>query len=144
MKGSFLIFFITFVVSGCASLIGTETKFYHWQSNDIYQGKGGAVELYEGTEFWASGEPSRRYKVIGLIDQKLSEDSMDKAIFGDFNKRQLTELVKEHGGDGVIIVSKNNYVSGATAQAPINQYAPAQVSVNYSSASRYAVFKYVD
>ena len=89
---------MTILASGCATIIGTETSFTPWRGEQLYKGSGGAVEVIDGVEFWKAGEPERPYKVVGLISQRKSDDALDKMLFGEFNRKQVTELVKANNG----------------------------------------------
>ena len=134
---------IAILASGCATIIGTETSFTPWRGEQLYKGNGGAVEEVDGVEFWKFGEPERPYKVIGLIAQKKSDDTLDKMLFDEFNIKQVIELVKENNGDGVVTVKSERFVSGYTTQMPINQYGSTTTSPEYAKASILAVFRYV-
>lgn len=134
---------MTILASGCATIIGTETSFTPWRGEQLYKGSGGAVEVIDGVEFWKAGEPERPYKVVGLISQRKSDDALDKMLFGEFNRKQVTELVKANNGDGVVTVKSQRFVSGYTTQMPVNQYGSATTSPDYAEASVLAVFRYV-
>jgi len=105
---------------------------------------GGAVEVVNGVEIWEHGEPNKPYKVIGLITQSKSEDSVNKLLFGSYSQKQVTDIVLREKGDGVVIVSSKKFVSGYTTHMPMNQYDTARTSADYSKASVLAVFQYID
>lgn len=129
--------------SGCASITGTETSYKPWVGDDVYQGKGGAVEVVNGVEIWEHGEPNKPYKVIGLITQSKSDDSVNQLLFGKYSQQQITDIVTKEGGDGVVVMSSKQFVSGYTTQMPMNQFDVARTSPDYSTASVLAVFRYV-
>jgi hypothetical protein len=134
---------MTILVSGCATIIGTETSFTPWRGEQLYKGSGGAVEVVDGVEFWKAGEPERPYKVVGLISQRKSDGTLDKMLFGEFNRKQVADLIKANNGDGVVTVKSQRFVSGYTTQMPVNQYGSANTSPDYAEASVLAVFRYV-
>lgn len=134
---------MTIVASGCATIIGTETSFIPWRGEQLYKGTGGAVEVVDGIEFWKAGEPGRPYKIVGIISQSKSDDTLNKMLFGEYNRKQVTELVKANNGDGVVTVKSQRFVSGYTTQMPVNQYGSATTSPEYAEASILAVFRYV-
>jgi hypothetical protein len=134
---------IAILASGCAAVIGTETSFTPWRGEQLFKGTGGAVEVIDGVEFWKAGEPDRQYKVVGLISQRKSDDTLDKMLFGEFNRKQVSDLVKANNGDGVVTLKSQRFVSGYSTQMPINQYGSANTSPEYAEASVLAVFRYV-
>lgn len=131
------------ILSGCATVIGTETSFTPWRGEQQFKGTGGAVEEIDGVEFWKAGDPERSYEVIGLITQRKSDDTLNKIMFDEFNRQQVVELVKKNNGDGVVTLKSERFVSGYTTTMPINQYGSATTSPDYAKASVLAVFRYV-
>lgn len=131
------------IFSGCAAVTGTETTYKSWRGDDIYQGKGGAVEVVNGVEIWEHGEPNKPYKVIGLITQSKSDDSVNKLLFGSYSQKQITDIVLREGGDGVVIMANKRFVSGYETHMPVNEYGSVRTSPDYSTASVLAVFQYV-
>lgn len=130
-------------MSGCATVIGTSTEFKAWRGDYIYQGKGGAVEVHNGVEFWEHGEPNKAYKVIGLVAQTKKSSLGHEMLFGDFNRGKIVKIVLREKGDGVVLMRSQNYVSGYSTNMPGNQYGSATTTAEYSEASVLAVFKYV-
>lgn len=128
-----------FILSGCATVIGTDTSFKAWRGDQTFKGKGGTLEVFEGVEFWGSGEPPKEYEVIGVISQQKSDGTLDDLMFGKFNRQQIIDIVRREGGDGVVEVKNDRFVSGYTT----NQYSPVAVSPEYSTSSVMAVFRYV-
>lgn len=141
--GKAVLITIAILGSGCAAVIGTETSFTPWRGEQLFKGAGGAVEIIDGVEFWKAGEPERHYKVVGLISQRKSDDTLDKMLFGEFNRKQVVDLVKANNGDGVVTIKSQRFVSGYSTQMPINQYGSATTSPEYAEASVLAVFQYV-
>jgi len=130
-------------VSACATVIGTSTEFKAWRGDEVYKGKGGAVEIHDGVEFWEHGEPNKPYKVIGLVSQTKKASLGHEMLFGDFNQREIIEIVHRENGDGVVALKSHRFVSGYSTQLPVNEYGSAHTSAEYSEASVLAVFKYV-
>jgi hypothetical protein len=88
--------------SGCASITGTETSYKSWVGDDVYQGKGGAVEVVNGVEIWEHGEPNKPYKVIGLITQSKSDDSVNQLIFGKADSIRKCNSPVRNGGQAAV------------------------------------------
>lgn len=137
----FSVVMVSFI--GCAAVTGTQTSFKAWSGDKIYKGEGGAFEVVNGVEFWEHGEPNRPYKIVGIITQSKSEDSVNKLLFGSYSQKQITEIVRHENGDGVVVASSKRFVSGYTTHMPMNEYDTARTSADYSKASVLAVFRYV-
>jgi len=144
MLNKFTIIITFIVLSGCAILIDTKTEYKEWRGNKIYQGKGGAVETVQNLEFWEHGEPNKPYKIIGVITQSKKTGTSNEFLFGNFNQGEIIEIIQNNNGDGVITLSNQKYISGYSTSAPINEYAPATTSAEYSNKSILSVFKYVN
>lgn len=130
---------VAIVVSGCATVIGTETSFKAWRGDQTFKGKGGTLETFEGVEFWGSGEPPEEYEVVGIISQNKSDGTLDDLMFGEFNRRQIIDIVKREGGDGVVELKSGRFVSGYR----VNEYSPVPVAPEYSKSTVMAVFRYI-
>lgn len=102
-------------VLGCATIVGTDTTFAPWKGKQTYfdGSSGGAVEIFEGVEFWTVGTPDRPIKAIGVITQNKAEDrdTVNRLLFGDFNKREISKLVKAYKGDGVVMLTEKDNVT---------------------------------
>ena len=77
-------------------------KLIEYRGPDVYEGKGGTVETVGGIDFWTTGTPNRKFKVLGYIEYTL----------GNIGRKFVISKVKEVGGDGVIIVDKETRASG--------------------------------
>ena len=65
----------------------------------ILQGTGGALDVFEGVEFWVKGAPNKPYQVIGYIDGEFDDEWPAE----DSLRSQISAKVKEIGGDGVVL-----------------------------------------
>jgi len=141
LNAYFMAFLMT-MFSGCATVIGTRTSFVSWQGDKLYVGEGGAVEVIDGIEFWSHGEPSKTYKVVGIINQTKSDDAFDNLLFGKFNRNQVIELVKTNNGDGVVLLDSGRFISGYSTTIPKINSGTVSTSPEYSNTSVLAVFRY--
>lgn len=99
------------IIVGCSTIIGTETTFMPWRGNKVFKGNGGGLDVVNGVEFWIHGEPERPYKIIGLITHRRSDETLDKLLFAEFNRKQIIEFVKKEGGNGVVTVKRERFVT---------------------------------
>ena len=58
------LFAAALLLCGCSSL-----KFTAYQVSGVFQGKGGIEREVDGVDFWEDGEPGRKYKILGLIEE---------------------------------------------------------------------------
>ncbi|MGY4531476.1 hypothetical protein ACVW0Y_000586 [Pseudomonas sp. TE3786] len=87
----------TALLSGCA--LYASTTFQPYETKDgTYVGRGGARETIDGIDFWSSGEPPRKYKVIGVITDK----RVNNPITMDGLKGAVASKAREAGGNAVI------------------------------------------
>src|SRR5712692_1940434 len=63
---AFLAVLMFSVVVGCAT---TEYKPYE-AKNNVFEGKGGTKVIVDGMELWDNGDPPRKFKVLGIIDDQ--------------------------------------------------------------------------
>jgi hypothetical protein len=78
------------------------TTFTEYRGQGIVEGKGGSVRKVGGIEFWADGEPDRKYQVIGVID-----DSRGDSLMGGDAAKEIAKVAQEHGGDAVVLGSSS-------------------------------------
>ena len=51
------------LITSCSS-----TTFTEYRGASIVQGKGGTLRVVDGVDFWENGDPNRKYKILGVID----------------------------------------------------------------------------
>ena len=147
MKASlaFLAVLVCSLVAGCAT---TEYKTYEAKDN-IFEGKGGTKAVVEGMEFWDNGQPPRKFKVLGIID--------DQRPGGIIPMSQLrTDIVakaREVGGDDVIQLGNQSEIAGYYSSGSASAYSYGSSATAYGSSTtmpvrrnvaKFAVIKYVD
>jgi hypothetical protein len=109
-------FVVMVLLCGCSS-----TKFTEYDEAKVVQGAGGTVHDVDGIDFWESGSPARKYKILGVINQsrgarvplgRLTRIFSDNGNSDD-KDAALAKVAHEHGGDAVIFVSKDQEQSDA-------------------------------
>ena len=101
--------------SGCAT-----TTFTEYRGPSIAQGSGGTVRTVDGIDFWENGNPNRKFKILGVIDDqrgdgRFSRSSRDKA---------LASMTKSKGGTEIILMGSRNRLTG------MDKYGDAYYSVS--------------
>jgi hypothetical protein len=139
-----VLFVLTALLSGCAS---TDYKVYEGR-NTVFEGEGGTRTTINGIDFWENGEPPRKFKLMGIIEDERPGGIIPMArLKGDIAKK-----AKEQGADAVIILGRGSkvrgYVTNASATTTLSgnsAYSSGtamSVPVLRNSAS-FAVIKYV-
>jgi hypothetical protein len=107
------------------------TKFTEYRGPSIVQGKGGTVRVVKGVEFWENGEPDKKFKILGVIDDSSGNGPFSRS--GDSDSA-IAKAAREHGGDAVILEGRTREVSGVGKNG----------RVHYRQATRVYVVKYVE
>lgn len=122
------------LLSGCAS-VWTSTDFTPYVGDDqIYIGKGGAMEVMDGVEVWKTGLPNRKYRIIGIIDAEITDGW--KAM--DLMMSATASEAKDHGADAIIFQSAQMkagvpYVNVQQTNVNVTQNNTANVYANNSA-----------
>jgi hypothetical protein len=115
----------TILLTSCST-----TNFTEYHDQNIIEGKGGTVRVVEGIDFWEKGEPDRKYKILGVID-----DSRHEGANFQFLKDQDIALdARKHGGDAVILTDSSREVGDVDMNGG---------TVRYKQISKFVVVRYV-
>jgi len=115
---------------GC-STVSTNFKPFEGKS-DVVEGKGGTKVVVDGMEIWENGDPPRKYKVIGII-----EDSRGGGLPMNSLKEDMVEKAREAGGDALIQGDSESEITG---------YAPTYAGMSGTlrkNHAKFTVIKYV-
>jgi len=106
------------IVTACSSLLfgcatGTVMK---WTGASEFEGKGGAVQTIDGIDFYMSGEPAGKFKVLSIVQGSyyrggnilMSALSERRAVKG------IVKEAKAEGADAVIVLSSDYQVLGTS------------------------------
>lgn len=115
----------TILLTSCST-----TNFTEYHDQNIIEGKGGMVRVVEGIDFWEKGEPDRKYKILGVID-----DSRDEGFSFQFLKDKDIALgARKRGGDAVILTDSSREVGDVDMNGG---------TVRYRQISKFVVVRYV-
>jgi hypothetical protein len=92
---------------GCASPVLAQAKidFATYEGHPIIKtGTGGTKLTKHGIDYWTTGDPPRRYQVIGAIQDKRDEFWDGGHAIGS---PSIAAKVKKAGGDAVIVLSED-------------------------------------
>jgi hypothetical protein len=127
--------------------------------NTWEEGNGGEKKVVDGIDFWLSGAPPRKFKLLGYINDKRHKTGLVGMVRMAGLESAVAKQAKDNGGDAVILiasealttgyVSNTNTTANATASTyGNNTYARGTSSGTTTTAavqkqmSRYAVIKY--
>lgn len=78
-----------------AFLVSCETKFTEYRGQGTIQGPGGTVRVVDGIDFWDSGVPDRKCRIMGVLEDDGTSDPT------------LAEVARRHGGNAIIHAGVN-------------------------------------
>lgn len=132
-------------IAGCAN---TEYKAFEGKGN-VIDGKGGTKIVVDGVEIWDNGEPPRKFKVLGIIEDERPGGLIPMSqLRGDMAKK-----AREAGGDAIIQLNSQSQIAGyytsgsATANThgnSANAYGSSTTTAVRRNVAKFAVIKYVE
>jgi hypothetical protein len=123
---------IMLLICGCST-----AKFAPYQGSEIILGKGGEMHPVDGIEFWTNGDPARKYKILGTLEEEKSKhlSAFDSEFVRDSDSgdhdSKIARTVRKNGGNGVIFISKP-----AGADKPANVDSSMNVDEDADPAAR--------
>lgn len=133
------------LLTGCAT---TEYRSYEGKSN-VIDGKGGTKVVVAGMEIWDNGEPPRKFKIIGIIEDQRPGGLIPMAqLRGD-----MVEQARKVNGDAIIQLSNASQIAGYYTSGSASAYAYGNSANAYGSSTtlpvrrnfaRFAVIKYAE
>lgn len=73
-----------------AFLVSCATNFTEYRGQGIIGGKGGTIKVVDGIDLWETGEPDRKCRILGVIDDDGKSDSA------------VAKIARKRGGNAVI------------------------------------------
>ena len=133
------------VLTGCAN---TDYKSFE-AKNNLFEGRGGTKEIVDGMEIWDNGEPPRKFKILGVIDDHRSGGLIPMSQL----KSDIVRKAREAGGDAVIELGSSTQLSGlytsgsgsATAYGnSASAYGSSTTVPIFRNATKFAVIRWVE
>lgn len=104
---------VAMLVTSCSS-----TNFIEYRGQGVVEGKGGTVRVVEGIDFWENGEPNRKYRILGVID-----DSRGEGLISRRGKdKAIANVARERGGDAVILSGSSREFRGMDLDSGAARY----------------------
>ena len=129
-----------------ASPVLAKARYVAYEGLDsISEGRGGTKVVAHDVDFWTTGQPPRRFQVLGIITDKRGTGW----IAGDaVGSNSVAKKVKEVGGDAVIVMDQNSRITGYVhgGQANVNgnaAYGSGWTAPVEEATTRMVVVKYL-
>ena len=142
---AFLAVLVLSLVAGCAT---TEYKSFEAKDN-VFEGKSGTKVVIDGMEFWDNGEPPRKFKVLGIIDDQRPGGIIPMSQL----RSDMVKKAREAGGDAIIQLGNQSQIAGYYTSGSASAYSYGSSATAYGSSTimpvrrnmaKFAVIKYVD
>ena len=123
----------TLLVAGCS----TDYQPLESRAPIVREGGSGTRKVVDGVDIWTSGEPPRKYQVLGIInDERLQAPFEMQRYYHD-----IAAKVKQAGGSGAIEAYSNSQItaivsnSSTTSSGTVTAYGAGNVAVGQYSGS---------
>lgn len=133
------------LLAGCACAT-TEYKVFEGVGTGIIEGKGGSMIVVNGMEVWDTGEPPRKFKILGFVDDNRStgwsgEDTQSI-------REDVVEKARRAGGDAAVKINTQSqlsefYKAGGASVSFYGSYINPAYGLYGRNFSKYAVIKYL-
>ena len=133
------------LMAGCAT---TEYKSFEGKVN-VFEGKGGTKVVIDGMELWDNGEPPRKFKVLGIIDDDRPGGLIPMAQL----RSDMVKKARKAGGDAIIQLGSQSQIAGYYTSGSASAYGYGNSATAYGSSTtmpvrrnvaKFAVIKYVE
>lgn len=109
---------IAVAMTACTAEAKTRYESYEAR-NSVIEGQGGSRTTKDGVDFWTTGDPPRRYQVIGIIRDNRGTGPLHGNAIGSSG---IAKKVREVGGDAVILLNQNSSLKGVWSQGQASAY----------------------
>ncbi|WP_375178093.1 hypothetical protein [Sphingobium yanoikuyae] len=100
--------------------LAAKTRYEPYEArNSLNEGQGGSRTTKDGVDFWTTGDPPRRYQIIGIIRDNRGTGALHGNAIGSSG---IAKKVHEVGGDAVILLNQNSSVKGIWSQGQASAY----------------------
>jgi hypothetical protein len=136
------------LLTGCTHLpfATTEYKSFEGKLDGVIDGSGGTKAVVDDMDIWYDGEPPRKFKILGFIDDSREGDWIRMlGLQGD-----MVDEAREAGGDAIVKLNSQSQLArfysagGASSSLTTSAaFASSVAMTNRRHLSKYAVIKYV-
>ena len=116
----------------------TNTTYRAYEARDaVVHGTGGTRDVVDGMDIWQTGDPPRKYLVVGVID----DDRAHGLIQMSARQSDMVTKAKEVGGDAIIKIASGSRVISFQTQGTRSSATTTPLLRNTSC---WAVIKYLE
>lgn len=135
--------FTVLLLVGCACAT-TDYKAFEGKLDGVVEGKGGAKVVVDNMDIWDDGEPPRKFKIIGFIDDNRSNSRIPMM----FLRGALVDKARKAGGDAIIKLNTQAqlaefYAAGGASVKVYDSAIRSTYATPDRNISKYAVIKYL-
>jgi hypothetical protein len=102
-----------FSIALLALCVGCSSTYYTYSDAGVLRGHGGASKNVDGIDLWVVGTPPRKFRIIGYIEDSRPGGPIPMAA----RNPQLAALVRQRGGEGLLLNSDTTQVMGSFSTA---------------------------
>ena len=133
------------LVAGCATI---QYKPYEAKDN-LFEGKGGTKVVVDGMEIWDNGDPPRKFKLLGIIDDQRPGGIIPMSQL----HHDVVRKAREAGGNALVQIGNQSQIAGHYTSGSASAYSNGSSATAYGSSTtmpvrrnvaKFAVIEYVD
>lgn len=133
------------ILAACAT---TEFKPFEAKDN-LFEGKGGTKTVVDGMEIWDNGDPPRKFKVLGIIDDERPGGVIPMSKL----RSDMVAKARETGGDALVQLGNQSQISGyyTSGSGSARTYGSSATAYGSSTTvpvrrnvAKFAVIKYLE
>ena len=81
------------ILAGCST-----TDFQTWEGHDsVIEGHGGTKKIVDGMDVWTNGDPPRRFRILGIIDDERPGGLIPRAELKHDNRKEGARTWRRRG-----------------------------------------------
>lgn len=134
------------VLSSCAT---TTFKSFETRGDGVIEGRGGTKTVQDGMDIWDYGDPPRRFKIIGIIEDERPGGIIPMAQL----RSDMVKKAREAGGQALIQIRSQAQIVGyqSFGSATATTYGSSATATGFATSvpirrntAQFAVIRYVD
>jgi hypothetical protein len=116
--------------------IALASDFIAYEGRDaVQQGNGGEKKTVNGVDFWSSGAPPRKFKIIGYVTDRGPNSGLIGMIRMSSLESSIAKEAKKAGGDAVILMNSQTATKAHVSNTQTNTPGTANTSGTFSAAT---------
>lgn len=134
------------VLASCAT---TTFKSFETRGDAVIEGRGGTRTVHDGMDIWDYGDPPRKFKVLGIIDDERPGGIIPMAQL----RSDMVKKAREAGGHALIQIRSQAQIVGyqSIGSATATTYGNSATATGFATSvpirrntAQFAVVRYID